>query len=113
MRDEQALTLSDAIRKLSALPAANLSLADRGWLKTGYVADVVLFDPKTIADHATYERPHQFATGVSDVIVNGRFALRNGEPTGLATGRVVRGRAWTGRPGGGCRATSRDWSWTP
>ncbi len=113
VRDEQALTLSDAIRKLSALPAANLSLADRGWLKTGYVADVVLFDPKTIADHATYERPHQFATGVSDVIVNGRFALRNGEPTGLATGRVVRGRAWTGRPGGGCRATSRDWSWTP
>ena len=113
VRDEHALPLAEAIRKLAALPAATLSLPDRGLLRQGYVADVVVFDPATIADHASYDRPHQLATGVSDVLVNGRFALRGGEPTGAATGRVVRGRAWTGRPGGGCRASSSAWSWQP
>ncbi len=112
VREEHALSLPEAIRKLSALPAANLSLDDRGLLKAGYVADVVVFDPATIADHATYEKPHQLATGVSEVLVNGRLALAGGSPTGAATGRVVRGRAWTGRPGGGCRASSRDWRWS-
>jgi len=112
VREEHALPLAAAIRKLTSLPASNLSLADRGRLQPGYVADIVVFDPATIAGHATYERPHQFATGVSDVLVNGRFALRDGEPTGAATGRVVRGRAFTGRPGGGCRTASRDWSWS-
>ena len=111
VREQNALPLAEAIRKLSSLPASNLSLADRGRLKPGYYADVVVFDPATIADHATYDRPHQFATGVSDVIVNGKRALSAGEPTGLSSGQVVRGRAWTGWPGGGCRATSRDWSW--
>ncbi len=113
VRDEHALTLAEAIRKLAALPAATLSIPDRGLLREGYVADVVVLDPATISDHATYDRPHQLATGVSDVLVNGRFALRGGQPTGAATGRVVRGRAWTGRPGGGCRASSSAWSWQP
>jgi N-acyl-D-amino-acid deacylase len=112
VREEHALPLAEAIRKLTSLPASNLSLADRGLLKAGYVADLVVFDPAAIADHATYEHPHQFATGVSEVLVNGRFALKDGEPTGAATGRVVRGRAFTGRPGGGCRTSSRDWSWS-
>ena len=113
VREERVLPLAAAIRKLSALPAANLSLPDRGLLKAGYVADLVVFDPATIADHATYAAPHQLATGVSEVIVNGRFALKAGVATGAATGRVVRGRAWTGRPGGGCRTASEDWSWSP
>ena len=111
VREEHALTLPEAIRKLSALPASNLSLDDRGMLKSGFVADVVVFDPATIADHATYEKPHQLATGVSEVLVNGRLALSAGKPTGATSGRVVRGRAWTGRAGGGCRAASTDWRW--
>jgi len=112
VREAHALTLEAAIHKLSALPAANLSLADRGLLKPGFAADVVIFDPATIADHATYDHPHQLATGVSDVLVNGRLAFHDGRPTGTATGRVVRGRAWTGRPGGGCRRSSHDWTWS-
>jgi len=112
VREEHALSLESAIHKLSALPASNLSLADRGLLKPGFVADVVVFDPLTIADHATYERPHQLATGVSDVLVGGQFALAKGVATGAATGHVVRGRAWTGRKGGGCRASSHDWTWS-
>ena len=111
VRDEKALTLEDAIHRLTALPAANLSLANRGRLTAGYYADVVVFDPARIQDHATFERPHQYSTGVSDVLVNGTPALRNGEPTGAKPGRFVRGRAWTGAEGGGCRATSRDWTW--
>jgi N-acyl-D-amino-acid deacylase len=111
VRDEHALSLAAAVHKLSGLPASNLSLADRGLLKVGYVADIVVFDPTTVADHATYDHPHQLATGVSEVLVNGRLAVSSGTATGAATGRVVRGRAWTGRPGGGCRAASRDWTW--
>ena len=111
VRDEKALTLEDAIHRLTALPAANLSLANRGRLTAGYYADVVVFDPAKIQDHATFERPHQYSTGVSDVLVNGTPALRNGEPTGAKPGRFVRGRAWTGAEGGGCRATSSDWTW--
>jgi N-acyl-D-amino-acid deacylase len=111
VREEHALTLEDAVHRLSALPASNLSLTDRGLLKQGYYADVVVFDPKTIQDHATFDRPHQYATGVSEVIVNGRITLRNGAPTGEKPGRFIRGRAWTGREGGGCRASSTDWTW--
>ncbi len=113
VREEHALTLSAAIHQLSALPASNLSLAERGLLKAGYIADVVVFDPATITDHSTYERPHQLATGVSEVLVNGRLALKDGKPTGAATGRVVRGRAWKGRAGGGCRRASKEWTWNP
>jgi N-acyl-D-amino-acid deacylase len=112
VREEHALTLPEAVRKLSAQPALNLSLPDRGMLKSGYFADIVIFDPKTIQDHATYAQPHQLATGVSYVLVNGRLALKEGQPTGAASGRFVRGRSWIGAPGGGCRASSRNWSWS-
>ena len=111
VRDERRLSLAEAIRKLTSQPAEHLSIADRGRLREGFFADVVVFDPARIADHATFERPQQFATGVREVLVNGRLALKDGEPTGAATGRVVRGRAWTGRAGGGCRARASDWTW--
>jgi len=113
VREEKALTLPQAIQKLAALPAATLSLTDRGQLKSGYFADVVVFDPATIQDHATYEHPHQLATGVDEVWVNGVRALRHGEASGAPSGRAVRGRAWTGAGGGGCRASAHEWSWSP
>lgn len=112
VRDEHRLTLAEAIRKLSASPAQNLSLKDRGMLKKGYFADIVVFDPDTIQDHATFEKPAQLATGVADVIVNGGFALKDGKATGAPTGRFVHGRAWTGAPEGGCRASPADWTWS-
>jgi N-acyl-D-amino-acid deacylase len=113
VREDRVLSLPQAIHKLAALPAATLSLTDRGMLKSGDFADVVVFDPQTIQDHATYEHPHQLATGVDEVWVNGVRALRHGEATGAASGRIVRGRGWTGAPGGGCRARAQDWSWQP
>ena len=113
VRTEQVVTLPDAIHRLSALPAANLSLSDRGSLKEGYFADVVVFDPATIQDHATYINPHQLATGVRTVLVNGGIALDGGKATGAHTGRIVRGRAWTGWKSGGCRTSSKDWEWAP
>jgi N-acyl-D-amino-acid deacylase len=112
VREEQALSLQEAIRKLTSLPAANLSLRERGRLLRGYFADVVIFDPASIQDHATYEKPHQLATGVRDVLINGQWALKEGEPTGAATGEFVHGRAWTGYARGGCRAASGDWTWS-
>ena len=111
VREERLVPLAEAIRRLTSLPAATLSLTARGTLKPGYFADIVVFDPATITDHATFDRPHQLATGVSAVIVNGGVAMRNGRATGRATGRVVRGRAWTGAAGGGCRAGAGDWTW--
>ena len=96
VRDEGVLPLEAAVRKLSALPAENLKLRRRGMLQAGYFADVVVFDPATIADHATFEAPHQYATGVRHVFVNGGHALADGEPTGVRTGRFVRGPGWTG-----------------
>jgi N-acyl-D-amino-acid deacylase len=113
VREERVVTLAQAIHKLAALPASTLSLADRGLLKTGDFADIVVFDPNTIQDHSTYEHPHQLAGGVEEVWVNGVRALRHGEATGAPSGRVVRGRAWTGAGGGGCRASAREWSWSP
>ncbi len=112
VRDEKVISLQEAIRKLSALPAKNLSLKDRGMLRNGYFADVVIFDPRTVQDHATYERPHQLSTGVEEVWINGMEALHNGNATGAPSGRFVRGRAWSGYPGGGCRATSQQWTWS-
>ena len=112
VREEKVLTLQQAIHKLAALPAATLSLKDRGMLKAGDFADVVVFDPATIQDHSTYEKPHQLASGVDDVWVYGVQALRHGEATGAASGRAVRGRAWSGAPGGGCRASAHDWTWS-
>ena len=113
VRDEGQLSLAEAVRKLTSLPASNLSLADRGRLKNGYYADVVVFDPATVQDHATFADPKQYSTGVRHVLVNGQLALQDGEPTAARPGRVVRGRAWTGRAGGGCRSSSHDWSWQP
>ena len=104
VRKDHAATLPDAIRRLTSLPATNLSLKQRGWLKPGYYADVVVFDPAKVQDHATFEKPKQLATGVDDVFVNGVQVLKNGKHTGAKPGRVVRGPGWTGWPGGGaCR----------
>ena len=101
VREEKAATLPDAIRRMTSLPAANLALKDRGALKPGFAADIVIFDPAKIRDHATFEKPHQLATGVRDVFVNGVQVLKDGEHTGAKPGRVVRGPGWTGWPGGG------------
>lgn len=90
-RDEQVLTLQEAVRRMSALPATNLRLARRGMLKGGYFADVVVFDPTTIRDNATFEQPHQYASGMRHVLVNGVPVLRDGEHTGATPGRVVLG----------------------
>jgi N-acyl-D-amino-acid deacylase len=95
-RDDKVISLPEAIRRLSALPATNLKIRKRGELKSGFFADVVVFDPATVQDHATYENPHQYATGVRDVFVNGVQVLRDGEHTGATPGRVVRGPGWTG-----------------
>lgn len=111
VREEKRLTLAEAIRKLTSLPAHNLGLRDRGMLKVGNYADVVVFDPATVQDHATFEKPQQFATGVSEVVVNGQLALEGGEATMARPGQVVRGRGWTGWPDGGCRVSAKDWSW--
>jgi N-acyl-D-amino-acid deacylase len=97
VREEQVITLQDAIRKLSGLPAENLKLERRGKLKKGYYADVVVFDPETVQDHATFVEPHQYATGMRHVFVNGEQVLKDGEHTGATPGRVVRGPGWTGR----------------
>jgi N-acyl-D-amino-acid deacylase len=96
VRDEKVIPLEEAIRKLTSLPATNLKIRDRGLLKEGYFADVVLFDPAKIQDHATFEKPHQYATGVKHVFVNGIQVLKDGEPTGAKAGRVVRGPGWKG-----------------
>ena len=104
VREEQALSLAEAVRKLTSLPAANLSIKGRGSLAEGNFADVVVFDPATIGDRATYAQPHQYSTGVRDVFVNGVQVLAGGEHTGATPGRVVHGPGWTGWPGGGaCR----------
>jgi N-acyl-D-amino-acid deacylase len=110
-RDEKVITLPEAVRRLAALPAHNLGLHDRGLLRAGYYADVVVFDPKTVTDHATFVKPQQFATGVTDVLVNGQPVLKDGEATGAKAGRVVRGRGWTGWKDGGCRKSAKDWTW--
>jgi N-acyl-D-amino-acid deacylase len=96
VRDEKLVPMEQAIRRLSALPAENLKLKKRGKLEPGYFADIVIFDPRTVQDHATFEKPHMYSTGVRDVFVNGVQVLRDGEHTGALPGRVVRGPGWTG-----------------
>ncbi|HSR42765.1 MAG TPA: D-aminoacylase [Longimicrobiales bacterium] len=96
VREEGVVPLEEAIRRMTSLPAENLSLARRGRLEPGFMADVVVFDPETVVDHATFEDPHQLATGVLHVFVNGRQVLRDGEHTGATPGRVVRGPGWEG-----------------
>lgn len=95
-REERLIPLAEAVRRLSSLPAANLHLRQRGRLAPGYFADVVVFDPATIADHATFENPHQLASGVEHVFVNGVQVLRDGAPTAARPGEVVRGPGWKG-----------------
>ena len=97
VRDEKVIPLEEAIRKLAALPANNLRLEGRGLLAPDYFADVVVFDPAKIQDVATYEKPHQYATGMVHVFVNGTQVLSDGEHTGAKPGRVLRGPGWTGR----------------
>jgi len=91
VRDEQVISLNEAIRRLTRFPAKNLKIEERGALEPGYFADVVIFDPATIQDHATYAEPHQYSTGVRDVIVNGVPVLLDGEHTGATPGRFVKG----------------------
>jgi N-acyl-D-amino-acid deacylase len=100
VRDEKIIPLEEAVRRLSSLPAENLKLDRRGALKPGYYADVVIFDPATISDHATFEKPHQYATGVRHVFVNGVLVIKDWEHTGAKSGQVVRGPGWKGRENG-------------
>lgn len=94
VRDEKIISLQEAVRRLTSLPAANLKLDRRGSLKDGFYADVVVFDPAQIQDHATYEKPHQYSTGMVHVLVNGVPVIKDGEHTGAKPGQVVRGPGW-------------------
>ncbi len=94
VRQEKLIPLAEAIRRLTSLPAENLKLKRRGKLQNGFHADVVVFDPNTITDHATYEKPHRYAIGMIHVFVNGIQVLKNGEHTGATPGRIVRGPGW-------------------
>ena len=96
VRDEKVISLQEAIRRLTTLPASNLKIRERGALEENYFADVVVFDPKAIQDHATFAEPHQYATGVRHVIVNGMPVLLNGEHTGATPGRFVKGPGYAG-----------------
>ncbi len=97
VREEKVIPLEEAIRKLTSLPASNLKIKNRGALKLGYYADVVVFDPEKIQDHATFEKPHQYSTGMVHVFVNGEQVLSEGEHTGARPGQVVRGPGWKGK----------------
>lgn len=98
VRDEKVAGLSDAIRRITRLPAQNWKLKDRGCLDTGCYADVVIFDPARIQDLATFEKPHQLATGVRDVFVNGQQVLQDGAPTAARPGQVLRGPGYRAQP---------------
>jgi N-acyl-D-amino-acid deacylase len=100
VRDEKVVPLQEAVRRLTSLPAENLKLEGRGRLAPGYFADLVVFDPGSIRDHATFRDPHQYSTGVVHVFVNGTQVVRDGKHTGATPGRVVRGPGWRGRVGG-------------
>lgn len=94
VRDENVISLEEAVRRLTALPAEVLKLDRRGALRPGHFADIVIFDPRRIRDHATYEKPHRYASGMREVFVNGVQVLKSGEHTGATPGRVVRGPGW-------------------
>jgi N-acyl-D-amino-acid deacylase len=96
VRDEGIISLAEAIRRMTSLPATNIGVFQRGEIREGYFADVVVFDPDRIRDNATFEEPHQYATGMLHVIVNGEQVLENGRHTGKTPGRVVRGPGWDG-----------------
>ena len=101
VRDEKIIPLSEAVRRLTSLPASNLGIKDRGTLAPGYYADLALFDPATIGDAATFARPQAYATGMRHVFVNGVQVLRDGEHSGATPGRVVRGPGWNKCPAAG------------
>jgi len=94
VRDEKVIPLEEAIRRLTSLPASNLKIKKRGTLAPGYYADVAIFDPNKIQDHATFEQSHQYSTGMVHVFVNGTQVLKDGEHTGARPGRIVRGPGW-------------------
>lgn len=94
VRDEKVIPLEEAIRRLTSLPASNLKIKKRGSLAPGYFADLAIFDPAKIADHATFENPHHYSTGMVHVFVNGTQVLENGEHTNAKPGKVVRGPGW-------------------
>ena len=94
VREENLMTMEEGIRRITSLPASRLKIRKRGSLQTGYFADVVVFDAAAIIDHATFENPHQYATGVVHVFVNGKQVIRNGDHTGAKPGRCVRGPGW-------------------
>jgi N-acyl-D-amino-acid deacylase len=96
VREQRILTLEDAVRKMTGAVADRLSIRDRGELREGMYADVMLFDPNTIIDRATYEKPHQLSEGVKYVIVNGVAVVSDGKVTGAKPGKIVRGPAWKG-----------------
>jgi N-acyl-D-amino-acid deacylase len=91
VREEKVIPLEEAIRKLTGLPATNLELDRRGFLREGMFADVAVFDPATIVDRATFEKPHQYAVGMRDVFVNGVHVLKDGDHTGAKPGRRLSG----------------------
>jgi N-acyl-D-aspartate/D-glutamate deacylase len=91
VRDERLVPLEEAIRRLTSLPAGNLGIKERGRIARGMFADLIVFDPGRIQDHATFEKPHQYSTGVQHVFVNGVHVLRDGEHTGATPGQIVRG----------------------
>jgi N-acyl-D-amino-acid deacylase len=93
-RDEKLISLEEAVRKLTSLPASNLKIRDRGMIQPGYLADLAIFDAAKIQDRATFEKPHQYATGMVHVFVNGAQVLRDGQHTGALPGRFVRGPGW-------------------
>jgi N-acyl-D-amino-acid deacylase len=94
VRDEKVIPLEEAVRRLTSFPAGNLRIEKRGLLKPGFYADIVIFDPEKVQDHSTFDRPHQYSTGMSHVFVNGVQVLKEGEHTGATPGRVVRGPGW-------------------
>ena len=98
VRDEKLISLEQAVYRLTTLPATNLGIKERGALKPGYFADVVVFDPAKVADRSTFEDPHQYSVGVRDVFVNGIAVLRDSEHTGTTPGRAVRGAGWNRCP---------------
>lgn len=93
VREKNLVLLPEAIRKMTLLPAQRLGLHSRGRVAPGYFADIAVFDPETIAEHATFAHPHQYSTGVSHVLVNGQSALIDGKPSGEVPGRVIRTHA--------------------
>ena len=94
VRERGVLSLEEAVRKMTSFPAQRVGLNERGVLRTGMIADLVIFDPETVLDRATYARPHQYPVGIETVIVNGRLVVNEGEMTAERPGRVLRGAAF-------------------